>query len=182
MSAFHNPSTLIQKSRGQLEAEIASLKQKLAIYSLRPCTQCGDKNCTFNATEITTISDDTNAPAVHNALLSNVGSMISQARDKIIVPENDYVEIIIKQLRPALNKKRKIAHTVPMVNKHASPMYQQNQWAAFTGYGANNSRYSVNEEVEVDDEAECKMQYKTLTPDVSTNMRWQITIKRNNLQ
>ena len=103
MSAFHTPSNVLQKTRGQLEAEINILKRKLAVYSLRPCPQCGDRNCTFNATEITTISDDKTAPAVHNALLSNVGSMILQARDKIIAPENEYVEITIKQI--LLNKK-----------------------------------------------------------------------------
>lgn len=179
MSAFRSSMSIQQKTPAQYEAEIIALRNKLAVYSLRPCPQCGDKNCTFNATEITTISDDKNAPAVHNALLSNVGSMILQARDKIIAPENDYVEIIIKQLRPALNKKRKIAHTAPVNNTHVSPMYQQNQWAAFTGYNTNNSRYSVDDD---DEEEECKVQYKTLSPDESTNMRWSITIKKNKLQ
>lgn len=176
MSAFRTPMNTQQKSAAQYEAEINILKRKLAVYSLRPCPQCGDRNCTFNATEITTISDDKNAPAVHNALLSNVGSMILQARDKIIAPEDEYVEITIKQLRPALNKKRKVAHAAPATNTHVSPMYQQNQWAAFTGYNTNNSRYSVDDE---EDEEECKVQYKTLTPDESTNMRWSVTIKRN---
>ena len=65
MSAFRPPMTSIQqKTRCQLENEIISLRNKLAVYSLRPCPQCGDKNCTFNATEITTISDDKNAPPV----------------------------------------------------------------------------------------------------------------------
>ena len=55
--------------------------------------------------------------------------MILQARDKIIAPENEYVEIIIKQMKPGLNKKRKIAHVAPTpVKKHVSAMYQQNQW------------------------------------------------------
>ena len=184
MSAFRPPMTSItQKTRCQLEDEIISLRNKLAVYSLRPCPQCGDKNCTFNATEITTISDDKNAPPVHNALLSNVGSMILQARDKIIAPDNEYVEIIIKQMKPGLNKKRKIAHSAPpAVKKHVSSLYQQNQWAAFTGYNRNNSRYGMEEEEEEEDEEECKVQYKTLTPDESTNMRWSVTIKRNKLQ
>ena len=183
MSAFRTPmSSIQQKTAAQYEAEISSLRNKLAVYSLRPCPQCGNKNCTFNATEITTISDDKNAPAVHNALLSNVGSMILQARDKIITPDNEYVEIIIKQMKPSLNKKRKLAHVAQPVKKHVSPMYQQNQWAAFTGYNRNNTRYGMDEEEDEEEEEECKVQYKTLTPDDSTNMRWSVTIKRNKLQ
>ncbi len=159
-----------KRSYDDLLEEIKLLKNKINVYSQRPCPTCNDRNCTFCASVLECFCDDKTGNLHHNAHLSNVGSMLLQARQKIVAGDKEYVKIVIEQVTPKpLKKRRKIIAPVP----------KRNNWNdAYGGFNYNNSQMHTNTSGYASEEEIDPKQYGTIDSVKKVNMRWKIRIEK----
>ena len=162
MNQSQNPSY------DDLLKKINFLQNKINVYKQRPCPTCNDKNCTFCSSVLECFCDDKTGNLHHNAHLSNVGSMLLQARQKIVAADKEHIKIIIEQVAPKpLAKRRKIV-TPP------NRLFNYNN-----GFEYNNSSMQSNSQSHYTSEEQVNPeQYGTIDSVKKVNMRWKIRIEK----